>query len=525
MTSMKPILRLLPASMAILLWLGPIPVRGQPQAKNPLSPVDVFIIDSLKRIEADSFRYKQFELPPEMQQDMKAAFEKQLKALADQKQFREILEDLKQRALKEDINQPSQETIDLAKKLAQTPEVRKFMDSEQGKRLQEQFLGKSPEADKLLKQLLENKSPPPSDALSPSPATPPDAEKILQDAFQPGSLSENEDMMNMLNSLAERLESSKLGRMLVDSPAWQDMMMDLHLGGLGGGLGGLGQTGPLPFKGLPQLPEWIKPQSGRIFQQDWSWRPNFSNLPLPDLNGWRPQISLPRVSFPGVRVPGFSGPPLRAPSFSGGAPGNYQALGWLLLCTVAAVLLWILWSRSGQNVPAARRPTLGDWPIAPDQVTTRGQLILAFDYLALLRLGEQAAYWNHRTIAFNLSLQQRPQARRAESVQSAHATERLAAIYETVRYAESPEMLGTNLSEPQRDAVRRETCACWRDVPHQSRKRKRRILRASGVSDLGSETPSLTLPALTDHRPLLYPPCPFLMHGSVAGSLPTSWVG
>ena len=218
----------------------------------------------------------------------------------------------------------------------------------------------------------------------------------------------------MLNSLAERLKTSKLGRMLVNSPAWQDMMMDLHLGGLGGGLGGLGQTGPLPFKGLPQLPESIKPQSGRVFQQDWSWRPNFSNLPLPDLNGWRPaRYPCPECLSRHARAAQVS--PTASRLFllrrgAGNCPGPRLAAvhGG---CGPAVDLVEPVGPERALRPP----PDAGRLAHRPRPVTTRSQLILAFDYLALLRLGEQAAYWNHRTIAFNLYFRRwiRPPRRRA----------------------------------------------------------------------------------------------------------------
>jgi hypothetical protein len=64
-------------------------------------------------------------------------------------------------------------------------------------------------------------------------------------------------------------------------------------------------------------------------------------------------------------------------------------------------------------------------------VRTRDELVRAFEYLALLRLGPAARHRNHREIAADLG---------AGGPRSA-AAERLAGLYEQARYAPPDEVL------------------------------------------------------------------------------------
>src|SRR5262249_61802198 len=69
---------------------------------------------------------------------------------------------------------------------------------------------------------------------------------------------------------------------------------------------------------------------------------------------------------------------------------------------------------------------LGPWPVNPARISTRAELIAAFDYLALLCLGRQARTWNHSAIGHSLA-----------STKPEHhpAARELASLYEGARYA------------------------------------------------------------------------------------------
>jgi hypothetical protein len=148
-------------------------------------------------------------------------------------------------------------------------------------------------------------------------------------------------------------------------------------------------------------------------------RPRLSNLPAP---GKFPVLS--RLAVP-------SGP-------SGGAAANAgKAILWLTFFGVAAFLLW----RAGGWAERARQARagawrLGPWPVRPDSVTTRGELVRAFEYLALLCLGQPARTQHHLDLARRIAGQPclDPDRRR-------DAAEALAEIYEHARYRPDDEPL------------------------------------------------------------------------------------
>jgi hypothetical protein len=87
---------------------------------------------------------------------------------------------------------------------------------------------------------------------------------------------------------------------------------------------------------------------------------------------------------------------------------------------------------------------LGPWPVRPEDVSTRTELIRAFDYLALLRLGPAARSWHHRAVA-------RQWAALSEASQA--PAETLAGLYETARYTDGPEALTDAERERARQAL------------------------------------------------------------------------
>jgi hypothetical protein len=117
---------------------------------------------------------------------------------------------------------------------------------------------------------------------------------------------------------------------------------------------------------------------------------------------------------------------------------------WLFILIVLALLAagWY-WLRRQRSAKAAVAPAyLGPWPVQPDAVSNRAELVRAFDYLALLSLGLDVRTWNHLAIARQWT------AKAPACTEASHA---LALLYEQARYTDG----GDALTEPQRDAARR----------------------------------------------------------------------
>ena len=114
-------------------------------------------------------------------------------------------------------------------------------------------------------------------------------------------------------------------------------------------------------------------------------------LTTPDFKAWTP--SLPE--FGNVPMPDLSAPSLpRGPSLpSVGTSGT-----WVLLAVICLFVVWQL-LRLSKRAAADARAALGPWPVRPEAVTTRAELVQAFDYLALLTLGLRVQSWNHHAVA------------------------------------------------------------------------------------------------------------------------------
>jgi hypothetical protein len=145
-----------------------------------------------------------------------------------------------------------------------------------------------------------------------------------------------------------------------------------------------------------------------------------------------PKMSWPKGDFgprgSAVRAP--AGPAL-PPDTAG---GGMQAVFLLLGAATAGLVAWGLFRRRGLLLPGGAEGgwRLGPWPVRPEAVGTRDELVRAFEYLALLRLGPAARSRNHREIAGGLGADD--EARRT-------AAERLAGLYEQARYAPPDEAL------------------------------------------------------------------------------------
>jgi hypothetical protein len=120
---------------------------------------------------------------------------------------------------------------------------------------------------------------------------------------------------------------------------------------------------------------------------------------------------------------------------------------WIALIVAAGVLVWkILGGYSAASRRASRRSwSLGPWPVSPDAVGTRQEVIQAFEYLSLLRLGPAAQSRNHVLLAVELG---------EPAPEHQDAAQRLATIYEKARYTPADE----TLSDTALASARRELC-------------------------------------------------------------------
>jgi hypothetical protein len=200
-----------------------------------------------------------------------------------------------------------------------------------------------------------------------------------------------------------------------------------------------------PSEGLARWTAALASSGGRNpALPDLSWA-NFKGLSLPSLP--RLNLHLPRVGSWG-RVPKLA---LGLPRL--GMPGgNGRALGqgalWIGGAALAILVCWQgLRHRSGMRVRRAGGPWQpGPWPVNPATIATRAELIQAFEYLSMLRLGPNARSWNHRAIAAQLG---EPE---GASGTSRQAADDLASLYERARYAPLADSLPTDaLASARRD--------------------------------------------------------------------------
>jgi hypothetical protein len=146
---------------------------------------------------------------------------------------------------------------------------------------------------------------------------------------------------------------------------------------------------------------------------------------------------MPSFNGPGVSAPSMTAP--RAPSVGrvGGvsAPGGDSWLPVIALGMIAfAGLLYWRFMTGEATLTANRDPSLGPWPVDPNAVSTRGQLVQAFEYLSVLLCGRGARVWNHRVVGGEIR------------------ADRLAGLYEKARYAPPAEPLTeADLSAARRD--------------------------------------------------------------------------
>ncbi len=245
-------------------------------------------------------------------------------------------------------------------------------------------------------------------------------------ALEPDKL-EGETIGKLTERAMKRAEDTRLGDWLRDSPAWNRAFSDLRSQA----------NAPEASDGKPNF--WQ--EKLRAFEGD-TWKLGEGSMErLKELSGpnlGRLKGALPRsVPTPNLTVPGmpdFAGPSL--PSVSAG-------MMWVLLLALFMLAGWLMlrW-RKRRAETASLLARLGPWPVRPETVSTRAELVRAFDYLALLTLGLAVQSWNHQAIARRW---------RDRAPSCAESARTLALLYEQARYTEGAE----ELTDIQRDLARR----------------------------------------------------------------------
>jgi hypothetical protein len=234
-----------------------------------------------------------------------------------------------------------------------------------------------------------------------------------------------------LLQLAQRLDG--LSGTMNDSPAFRQTMRDL-------GRMTLTADAHLGDRTLDgQFDRW-----NRWANQGNNWfngrRSGFPALDLPKMAALRvPSLNLSVGGVPRMGMP--SGTSVA------GSPGLGQGLVWAAVLVGIAVLLWKILGRFGPLTPqrSADAWRLGPWPVDPKAVASRAEMIRAFEYLSLLRLGRPALHWNHREIADRLG---------TEDADRRRAAGEIAGLYERARYAPGDEPL----SDEALATFRRDLC-------------------------------------------------------------------
>jgi hypothetical protein len=214
------------------------------------------------------------------------------------------------------------------------------------------------------------------------------------------------------------------------------------------------------------LDRWVDSPSGRSWTntfKDWAKRAaeqprnpavteplrRFRSV-LPRLSDYFPR-GTPRITAPNLpRLPRVSAALPSAPNVSGGAlAGAGRILLWGILLGAIAFLVWqsASWWKRHREALAAAGWRLGPWPVQPGAVSTRGDLVRAFEYLALLCLGPAARTCHHLELGQRIGNQPAVDADRHRD-----AAHELARLYEQARYTPDEEPLSAeDLARARRD--------------------------------------------------------------------------
>jgi hypothetical protein len=145
-----------------------------------------------------------------------------------------------------------------------------------------------------------------------------------------------------------------------------------------------------------------------------------------------PEFRLPRPGFSSIAA-GAGPEDLRISD----ASGPEAALLWFLAALALGLGCWSMYRRATirKEAPVNRRLTPGSWPVPPGAVRSFQDLIQAFEYLSLVKLGPKARSWNHRAIALELG---------GDEARNQQMAQHLARLYEQARYAPRPTSLSAH---------------------------------------------------------------------------------
>jgi hypothetical protein len=163
---------------------------------------------------------------------------------------------------------------------------------------------------------------------------------------------------------------------------------------------------------------------------------------LPDTGGFWSEFGSIFREMSGPSLPSLGGA-VSTPRLPGASTGDGESWGGMIALVSLGVLLVLLWkmgslARFRTALGAGDAWRLGPWPVAPAAVATRSDLVRAFEYLALLRLGPDAGTHHHRELAERLARQGHDEPARRQ------AAEQLAWLYEQARYAPANESLSAD---------------------------------------------------------------------------------
>ncbi len=263
----------------------------------------------------------------------------------------------------------------------------------------------------------------PSDVADPNGPAP-----VLDGTAQTPSRPRKDLLNRWLGDLVDNVKDSNVGDWLKGSQAFQKGLMDFET------LMDLENNRSSWTDSLPEhlrLPENLNiGADGGLLDK---LVEKFKGISVPEV----PAMNLPRVNLGNWSLPAVPLPNLGRP----GGTALGEALLWAIVLAVAAVLVWhVAKNFHPRGVQAPSTIRLGPWPIAPDQIATRSQLVEAFEYFAVLVLGSDVRTWNHRAIARKLTA--------ALAREEAVATVTL--LYEQARYTAGPEFLSAHDQEMAR---------------------------------------------------------------------------
>lgn len=350
---------------------------------------------------------------------------KQVKKEQDfQKYISDLAEQLKQ-AKKLNINKDDLKEFNFddplikkrIEKMLQDPAI-KDLKLDQQKRKQIEDMLKKMEVDSKPK---ENDPVPP--IKMPMDNNPPIEPPQPQDSgnVQPGdsSTSAPQDPLNRwIDGVIDPDAKSRIGKMLLESESVQNALVDITQYWQGDQANFLGMARADMNQWFDQMPKF-------------DWERSWLNKSGIRLGRWRlPPVPGVRMRMPNVGVPSaaFGGPAVSS---------SFEIIIFIAAVVLGCGLILAFMLKSGGSVDDEQQQKvwrLGRWPLNPATVSTRGELVQAFDYLALLLFGQPAMHWNHRTIADQVA--SNPSGRWTP-YQDAMAN--LAQMYEQARYAPADE--------------------------------------------------------------------------------------